>query len=121
MDKVIICEITYYVDEVVEAFLLAAKNIEHINGQYFVIGSGHGYTVAEAIKLVAERVSNKTGQEIRIQHQDPQMSLSPIEARDFVADTSRFQRTTGWEPRISLIEGIDRSIDYWLTQECSNW
>ena len=110
-----------YVDEVVEAFLLAAKNIEHINGQYFVIGSGHGYTVAEAIKLVAERVSNKTGQEIRIQHQDPQMSLSPIEARDFVADTSRFQRTTGWEPRISLIEGIDRSIDYWLTQECSNW
>ena len=88
-----------------------------MNGQHFVIGSGQGHTIAEAINLVAERVEKKTGQRAPVIHVDPPASLSPIEARNFVADTSRFTRATGWEARVSLVEGIDRTIDFFLSEQ----
>ena len=103
-----------YVEDVARAFLGAAANTDRVNGQYFVIGSGQGHTIAEAINLVADRVEKKTGQRAPVIHVEPPDSLSPIEARNFVADTARFTKATEWKASVSLIEGIDRTIDYFL-------
>jgi len=102
-----------YIEDVVRAFL-AAAGIECVNGQHFVIGSGQGSTVAQAINLVADRVEKKTGQRAPVVHVDPPASLSPIEERNFVADSTRFTQATGWKASVSLIEGIDRTVDYFL-------
>jgi UDP-glucose 4-epimerase len=106
-----------YVEDVARAFWEAAVGIERVNGQYFVIGSGQGFTIAEAVNLVADRVEKKTGQRVPVIHVDPPASLSPIEARDFVADTMRFTQATEWKARVSLIEGIDCTIAYFLNQQ----
>ena len=50
-----------YIEDVVHAFLDATVEIERVNGQYFVIGSGQRHTIAEAINCVADRVELKTG------------------------------------------------------------
>ena len=106
-----------YVEDVVCAFLMAGANIERVNGQHFVIGSGQGHTLAEAFNLVAELVGLKTGQRVSVTHIEPPTPQSPIEARDFVADTTRLSQATGWQARVLLTEGIDRTIDAFLSGE----
>ena len=101
-----------YVDDVISAFLNAAIHIEKLNGKHFIIGSGEGHTIAQAINLVADRVALKTGkQRVPVKHIEPSSIQSPIEARNFVADTRQFSLITGWRSRYSLVDGIDRTLD----------
>ncbi len=104
-----------YVDDVVEAFLLAAACIDKTNTNHFIIGSGTGHSIAHAVNLVAERVFEKTNLPVDVVHVDPPLHLSPIEERDFVADIGKFSASTGWKPFYSLGEGISRTIDYCLS------
>lgn len=101
-----------YVEDAARAFLDAALHSEALNGRYFVVGSGQGHTIAEAIELVADRVRARTGISVPVQHVDPPADLSPIEQRHFIADSSLFQRTTGWKPQCTLAEGIDRTLEF---------
>jgi UDP-glucose 4-epimerase len=100
-----------YVEDVARAFVNAALSIERVNGKYFVIGSGQGHTIVEAINLVADRVKCKTGRRVPVVHIAPPALLSPIESRDFIADTTSFTQATKWEASVSLIDGINRTID----------
>ena len=91
-----------FIDDVVEAFLLAAVHMDCLAGRYFVIGSGCGHTVAQAIRVVAQQVEMKTGRKVAVRNVEAPANLSPIEYRQFVADSGRFSRLTGWKPRYSL-------------------
>lgn len=104
-----------YIDDVVRAFLVAASNIGKTRGQHFVIGSGVGFSVSDAINLVAERVYDKTGIRAEVTHIKPPSALSLIEERIFIADISRFSLCTCWKPEIPLIDGIDRTIDFYCS------
>lgn len=103
-----------YIADVANAFLNVILNIERVNGQYFVIGSGQGNTIDEAINLVADRVALRNGHRVPVVHIDPPESLSPIESRSFIADTSFFTKETEWKATVSLTEGIDRTIEFFL-------
>lgn len=100
-----------FVDDVARAFLAAAVSIEKLNGKHFVIGSGQGHTIAEAMKLVAERAALRVGRKADVVHVDPPDALSPIEARNFVANSTTFTEATGWRAEVTLIDGIDRTLD----------
>lgn len=100
-----------YVEDVAMAFLMSALRISDVNGRHFVIGSGQGTTIVESMQLIAERVALKTGrQRVCIEHVEPPSPLSPIEFRNFVADTKRFSEATGWRAQYSLSQGIDETI-----------
>ena len=100
-----------YVEDVAWAFIEAARNIEAINGQHFIIGSGQGYTIAKALKMVADRVALKKGGSVEVRNIDPPSTLLPIEFRNFFADSSQFIQKTNWKPRHSLVQGIDNLIE----------
>ena len=100
-----------YVGDVARAFIAAARHSETLNGRYFVIGSGQGHTIAEAMQLIAERGAARTGTRTAVRHVEPPDSLSPIEKRNFVADSTRFNTATGWRARTTLAEGIDRTME----------
>ena len=99
-----------YVDDVAEAFIAAAAAIERTGGEHFVVGSGYGTTLAEALHVVADRATKKTGRLVPIVSTPPPSTLSPIERRNFVADPRRLHAATGWTARVSLEEGVDRTI-----------
>jgi UDP-glucose 4-epimerase len=103
-----------YVDDVVEAFLRAPVCRDGVNGRYFVIGSGEGHSIAEAIGMIAERVAARTSRCVAVKHVKPPMLQSAIESRNFIADTARYKAATGWQGRYSLAEGIDRTLDAML-------
>ncbi len=105
-----------FIDDVVDAFLVSATS-EKTNGRHFVLGSGEGHTILEAIQTVAACVEKKNGKPVEIKHMPPPSSQSPIEARNFVADTSAFRMATGWQPRVSFLDGVNRTIDHWIKEK----
>lgn len=100
-----------HVEDVAEAFLRAAMHAADLNGGHYVIGSGRGYSLAEAMNLIADRVAVKTGRRVSVEHVDPPSPQSPIEFRNFVADTGRFAGLTGWKSHYTLERGIDQTIE----------
>jgi len=100
-----------HVNDAVAAFLLAPAYIERLNGKHFVIGSGEGHTIAQAFTLVAERVALRTRNRVTVEHIAPPVTQSPIDTRNFVADTRQFASITGWQARHSLADGIDDTLE----------
>lgn len=100
-----------YVEDVIRAFLVAGKSIDKLNGKHFIIGSGQGHTIAEAINLVADQAAIRTKQRVEVRHIQPPSAQSPIESRNFIADTRQFMQATGWQSKYSLVNGIGRMMD----------
>jgi len=107
-----------YVDDVISAFLHAALHIKKLNGRHFVIGAGKGYSVAEAINIIADRVAAKTGFRVPVKHVETPSGMSPINRRNFVADTRQFTQATGWKASCFLIDGIDQTLETLLESTC---
>jgi len=103
-----------YIDDVIDAFLTAPKNIDKLNGKHFIIASGKGHTIAQAINLVADQAGIKTKQPVEVKHVKPPSEMSPIESRNFVADTAQFAQATGWQCKYTLVDGIAAMMDQYL-------
>jgi len=101
-----------YIEDVVSAFMQAAMFIQRLNGKHYVLGSGEGYKIADAINTIADRAALVTGKRVLVEHIEPPTGLSPIEDRVFVADSTAFSDMTEWKARYSLVEGIDKSLRY---------
>jgi nucleoside-diphosphate-sugar epimerase len=95
-----------HLDDVVEAFRLAAESDRLCDGSSYVIASGRGYTLAEAFNLVAEEARRAAGRAIDIRHVAEPADLHPIERRNFVGNSSLFFGRTGWSPKVDLKQGI---------------
>lgn len=103
-----------FVDDVAQAFIQAAEHIDATNGQHYVIGSGQGNSIIDAFSLVADRVTKKTSHRVPVVCVEPPENLSSIEMRNFVANSSKFSRDTGWRSRYSFVDGIDHTIEFYL-------
>ncbi len=106
-----------YMDDVVNAFLMAGAKIDQVNGNYYVLGTGEGHSIKKMVHMVAEEVKNKRGSEVEVGHVPAPENLSPIESRNFVADSLSFKEKTGWYAEVNLREGINRTIDYFLEEK----
>jgi CDP-paratose 2-epimerase len=97
------------VDDLVDAFLLAQRHMETASGQAFNIGGGPGNTVSllELIDLISEIRGYKPTVEFD--------AWRPGDQRYYVSDTAKFRQATGWEPRISVQDGLER-LTRWLTE-----
>jgi CDP-paratose 2-epimerase len=98
-----------FIGDLVEAFVLARQKIDRVAGLPFNIGGGPRSTLSllELIALLSER------HELRVPAQFAAWRAG--DQRYYVTDTRRFSAATGWRPRVSPSEGIDRLND-WLTQ-----
>lgn len=102
-----------YIDDVVGAFLAAGANIQHLNGNYYVVGSGKGCSIRKMAETVADLAARLTDTHVDVHHVPVPKDLSQIEFRHFVADTSRFRMDSGWKPAFSLQEGVRRTIEFY--------
>ena len=100
-----------HVEDVARAFVAAAAHMDALNGGHYIIGREEGYSIAQALQLVADRAAARTGKFVPVTSVEPPAGLSPIEARNFVADTHRFTEATGWHARFGLVQGIDTLIE----------
>lgn len=107
-----------YITDVARAFL-AAGITEAAVGRSFNVASGRGTTIREVFSFVARRAEEITGKPVSIQDVPWPAKADKTEYRNFVADISALERTTGWRPLISLEDGIDRMIRQFLDRAVS--
>jgi CDP-paratose 2-epimerase len=98
-----------FVEDLVDAMMRAHDRIDQIRGQAFNIGGGGTSTVSllELIDLLGEMMGSK-----------PRYRLEPWRTADqryYVSDTTKFRQATGWAPRVSILEGVER-LASWLIE-----
>jgi UDP-glucose 4-epimerase len=106
-----------YVDEAARAFLCAADHDAALDGRHFYLASGTGHTLAEAVKMVARLVGERTGSTVPVEHVPAPPTLAPIETRNFVADTEPLWQAAGFRSTVSLEQGLRQTIDYFSQAE----
>ena len=84
------------VRDVVEANILASQ-IESGGGEVVNVGAGDSHSVQEIADIIG-------GEHVYIPER-------PGEVRDTLADISKAKRILGWEPKVSLKDGIDQLIN----------
>jgi UDP-glucose 4-epimerase len=88
-----------YVDDTVEALLLAALN-DCSNGQVLFAVADQQYSVTE----IAQSICNRIGGETRFVEWPKEREA--IEAGDAVISNEKIKRVLGWSPRVSLRDGL---------------
>lgn len=100
-----------YIDDVVAAFRLAISRADVLAGGAYLVGSGVGTRIVDAMQLVAQTAATKVGKAPDVTHVPEPAGQSPIEKRNFIADTSAFSAKTGWRAQVPFAEGIARTFD----------
>ncbi len=95
-----------YCSDTARAFLHAGATPE-ADGEVFNIGSGLGTPFRE----MAETVVRTVGRGSVVSIPWP-ANYERIETGDYVADISKARRTLGWEPKVSLEEGVRRIVEF---------
>ena len=98
-----------FVEDLVDAFLAARQNIDRLAGQAFNIGGGATNTTSllELLDLIAD-----------IHGQRPEITYHGWRTGDqryYVSDTGKFQKATGWSPKVGVVEGV-RRLHEWLLE-----
>jgi dTDP-glucose 4,6-dehydratase/UDP-glucose 4-epimerase len=104
-----------YVDDVVEALLLAATRDEAI-GQVANLGCDETIGLKDLAELLV--VVNGSGS-WRLVPFPPERKA--IDIGDYYGNWSRARQILDWQPRIALKEGISRSLEYYRKHGSSYW
>jgi UDP-glucose 4-epimerase len=96
-----------YVDDAVDAFLLAAAS-EEANGQVLNLGGDCVVSLKDLADLIV-RVNQ--GGEYVIRSFPP--NRRRIDIGDYYANFSRIRSRLGWEPRVPLREGLARTLEFY--------
>lgn len=102
-----------FVEDLVDAFMLAQENMEGIRGNAFNIGGGVNNTISllELLKMI-EEVSGKKPEAVFD-------DWRPSDQKYYVSDFSKFSAATGWSPQVGTKEGVTRLYE-WLRDNVVN-
>jgi len=102
-----------YVDDCVDALIKAAES-EQANGQVFNLGAPDPISLKELADLLVE-LNNGKG---RYTISSYPAERKKIDIGDYYSNYSKFKELTGWEPMISLRDGLVRTLDYFRQNRC---
>lgn len=96
-----------YVADAVDAYLTLARNVsrEDVRGQAFNFGWGRGYSVLEIVRLILARAESRLEPRILGQNHG--------EIQRQWLSSEKAARVLDWAPRVSLEEGIARSVQWY--------
>lgn len=91
-----------YVEDAVDAYLSLAENIKKTKGEAYNIGSGDKITVIDLVYKIIDKMSSGLAAVIK--------DRNFPEINNQYLDSSKIKRDTGWEPKTSLDDGLDKTI-----------
>lgn len=100
-----------YVDDLVDAFLLAEQDAPRLKGRAFNMGGGPGNAIS--LQDLLDRIGHLHGKRPAVDFDGWRTG----DQRWYVSDTSAFQRETGWQPRVASSEGIALLFDWLATRQ----
>ncbi|MDZ7725115.1 MAG: GDP-mannose 4,6-dehydratase [candidate division KSB1 bacterium] len=96
-----------YVDDVVDAFIRAAI-CKELNNDIFFIGSGIETVFLDMVKTVIQATGKGEYEHIPFPPE-----RESIDIRKFVVTFDKFQKATGWKPRVGLKDGVRKTVDFY--------
>ena len=97
-----------YVSDLLNVWETVITNPDKVNnGQIFTIGPNNAIRISELVKLIADKL-NWAG-EVNWD----QKPKRPGEIYLLNSNTNLINKLTGWEPKVSLSDGLDATIDIW--------
>lgn len=104
-----------YVDDVVNAILLAAQSNE-VNGMIFNLGADDPINLEDAAKLII-KISHKSNYELVPFPAD----RKTIDIGDYYADYKKIKSKLGWQPKVKLKDGLKLTIDFYKKFQKNYW
>ena len=92
-----------YIGDVVDAFISAAS--DPVPSEAVNVGFGSGVSLAEAARTAVEVAGSGS---IEMVPWPP--DARAVETGDFYFDVTRARQLLGWEPRVALREGLERTV-----------
>ena len=99
-----------YVSDTVRGFLLAGE-AERLEGQVFNLGTGEEISIGE----LAQRIIRMVGKPVKLVVEPERLRPEASEVMRLISDNSLARQCLGWQPEISLEQGLDQTID-WIRQ-----
>ena len=96
-----------YVDDTVSGFL-AIASCDAAVGQVLNIGSGREISIGDLVELLIEI----TGSSATIVTDESRLRPPGSEVERLLCDATRLRQLTGWEPKVSLEDGLRRTSDW---------
>lgn len=98
-----------FVEDTVAAFLAIGAAPDIRFGQPYNAGSGRQTRISDLVGLVLDLAGCD-----KETVQDPaRMRPANSEVRALLADSTALEAATGWQPRTSLRDGLERTVDWW--------
>jgi nucleoside-diphosphate-sugar epimerase len=104
-----------YVSDVVEAFLFAAAS-DKTASEVYNVGSGEGTRFRDMADLIAAVIP---GTKVVETEWNPASYF--VETGDYITDIKKICRDTGWRPQVSLVEGTNRTVEYYKRYRDFYW
>ena len=104
-----------YVDDVVEAFLLAALSAE-ANGKVFNLGGEKPFSLLEFVRTLFEVCGGGSYTLVPFPEERCRIDIG-----SFYADYSKITRVLGWIPRVPLREGLRRTVAFYTSNKRHYW
>ena len=96
-----------HVDDVVDALMTLATSSK-ADGRVYNVASGTGISMIDLAKQIIAIAGGG-----RIEHVEWPELAKQIETGDFVADISRIRAELGWQPRIPLAAGLEKTVAFY--------
>lgn len=103
-----------YVDDVVSALLLVGQSSNGW-GEAYNLG-GAPISLSDFVNSVIQTVGKGKSRTVPFPKERKQ-----IEVGDYIADWSKMKKTYGWKPKVSLEEGIKKTIEYYKKYKKYYW
>ena len=96
-----------YIDDLINAYLLAIKDIKKTQGQVYNIGGGTRFSIAiwEEFAPILEKL---LGREIKVSYS----SWRPGDQLIYISDIRKAKRDFNWQPKITHREGIRKLFEW---------
>lgn len=95
-----------YVDDAVEALIKGAVTDKTIGETYFAVSDQH-YSVADIAKLTTKHIGSS------VKFIEWPSERKAIDIGDAIISNAKFKKAVSWEPKISLIEGLKLTKQYY--------
>jgi len=104
-----------YVDDIVDCFLKVAE-CDAAYGEVFNVGTGIPVSFIDlANRIVAAAGSGK------VVFSEFTQERKEVEAGDYYTDISKIRRIVGWEPKTTLEEGLQKTIEFYRKHKKEYW
>jgi len=100
-----------FVDDLVEAFLLAEQHAPRLKGRAFNMGGGAANTIS--LLDLLDRIGQLHGKRPEVVFD----AWRTGDQRYYVSDTAAFQRETGWKAKVGAADGIERLYQWLAAQQ----